>query len=316
VTPTPRFSIVLCTRNRAVLLGDALESLRGIQYPPSEFELVLVDNASTDDTPEVARRFAAGSPFSVECVFETKRGLSAARNRGIQSSRGRYLVFTDDDQLVDPQILIEHERVAEKYGSRVVQGAIALRFSGPRPEWLYGKLAAWLGETEPLAEGPQPVALYGGNLCLRKDLFRDFAAFREDLGKGAAGFSEDTELANRLRAAGEEVVFAPAARVYHVIGPDRVTPAFFRRSSFEKGRSHGRLGYGDRGPLRVGARAALDAALLGLEGLAFELLRDRHRSLVAESGAAFDLGRVVACAGALLRGGGGSSHLDRGARPP
>jgi glucosyl-dolichyl phosphate glucuronosyltransferase len=290
------FSIVLCTRNRAELLRGALESILAIDYPADRFELVVIDNASTDATPEVVRACAPRASFSVRYVFEERPGLSIARNRGIREALGQYLFFTDDDELVDRAILREHERVARAYGARAAQGARELQFVAGRPEWLHGGLAETLGETPALPEGPADVALYGANMCLRRDLFDSFAGFREDLGKGAAGYSEDTELAHRLHAAGEAIVYAPTAKIYHVIGPDRATPQFFRRNSFEKGWSHARVG-GGNGRLGVAVRAMVDATLLGVKAAGFTVIRDRHRAVLAQSRAAFNLGRAVAVVG-------------------
>ena len=237
----PEFSIILCTRNRAELLVQALESLRVIDYPVQDVELVLVDNGSTDTTRAVAQAAAARFPFALRYVHESTPGLSVARNHGISESRGRYLLFTDDDQLVDAKILREFSRVRATYQARVIQGAIELSFTGPPPAWLHGPLATYLGKTPDHQEGPMPGDLHGGNMLLCRGLFENEQGFREDLGKGRAGYCEDTEISRRLRAMGEVVYFAPRAVQRHVIGPDRMNMRFLRRTSFQKGFSHGLL---------------------------------------------------------------------------
>ncbi|HQK20032.1 MAG TPA: glycosyltransferase family 2 protein, partial [Polyangiaceae bacterium] len=223
-----QFSIILCTRNRAELLSRALESMLSLDFPAEKFELCLVDNGSTDATKTVVHAFAARAPFAVRYLFEGKPGLSIARNHGIQQALGTYLFFTDDDQLVDPAVLREHLRVAQTYNVRAVQGAIALVFPEGQPAWLHGPLATILGQTRDLEEGPSPIDIYGGNMVFRRDLFDELAAFREDLGKGAAGYSEDIELTRRLRQRQETIAYAPTARIFHVIGPDRSTARFLR----------------------------------------------------------------------------------------
>jgi glycosyltransferase involved in cell wall biosynthesis len=107
------FSIVLCTRNRAGLLRDALESALEIEYPSDRFELVLVDNGSTDDTADVTRSAAGRAQFPIRYVYEPRPGLSIARNRGVRESRGAHVAFTDDDQLVDKHLLREFRRVVD-----------------------------------------------------------------------------------------------------------------------------------------------------------------------------------------------------------
>lgn len=293
MTGEPVFSIVLCTYNRAALLRDALSSMLGVDYPPERLELVLVDNASNDDTPEVVREFGEGAPFAVRYVREERRGLSAARNRGVREARGKYLFFTDDDQELDPLVLVEHQRVAEAYRVRVVQGAIELSFPQGRPEWLRGDLATVLGKTRDVAEGPANVDLFGGNMLFERRLFEELPAFREDLGKGTAGYGEDIEITRRLRAAGEPIAYAPGARIYHVIGPDRSTPAFFRKNSFEKGYSDGLIAPDGSLPLFV-AQNALSCAAEASLAAAFFFLRNTHRSVLAQARAANRAGRIAA----------------------
>ncbi len=285
----PDFSIVLCTRDRAHLLGDALSSIAKMDFPPERFELVLVDNASSDDTRDVADRFASSSPFDVLYVVEERVGLSSARNRGIAEARGRWVFFTDDDQLVDPQALREHARVAEKYQSRVQQGGIELRFPDGQPAWLRGFLAALLGKTPDHDEGPYELSLYGGNMVFRRELFREISGFRPELGKGTGGYDEDSEITLRLRERGETIVFAPSAIVYHVIRRDRTTPGYFVKMCFDKGRSSG--GIDDAGLARVSWRSARRVARQVVRAL--PRAWDQHERVLVTARSAQEIGRVV-----------------------
>jgi glycosyltransferase involved in cell wall biosynthesis len=287
------FSIILCSRNRSQLLAEALPSMLALDYPKDAFELILVDNASTDDTRDVMERFAREASFSVRIVVETRLGLSAARNRGIRESRGRLLFFTDDDQLVDPAVLREHERVADTFGSRVQQGNIELLFPEGQPRWLRGELATVLGKTRDVPEGPADIDLYGGNLMFRRDVFDELAAFREDLGKGQAGYSEDIEITRRLKERGERIVYAPTARIYHVIHPDRATPGFFRRNSLEKGLSDGLILDPRTSLVWLGVRTTwklYGEALAAAYGLS---MGNSHRVVRSQSRAANHLGRLA-----------------------
>jgi GT2 family glycosyltransferase len=288
--PGPVFSIILCSRNRAALLRDALESIRAIEFPEADFELCLVDNDSSDDTKAVTFAFGDSVPFGVRYILETKLGLSAARNRGIREARGQYLFFTDDDQLVDPAILREHLRVAKAYDARAIQGAIHLKFPEGRPGWLHGPLATILGQTHDVPEGPANIDLYGGNMVFRRDVFQSLDAFREDLGKGAAGYSEDIEITRRLRQRGEKIVYAPTARIYHVIGPDRSSAGFLRRNSFEKGYSDGLIA-----PPSTRKRRALGSLfeVLLYGTVAIVRLPNRHKSILTQTRAIDHAGRLL-----------------------
>ena len=289
----PVFSVVLCSRNRSALLREALESLLELDFPPDQFELCLVDNDSSDDTTEVVREVAARAPFALRYFCEKKVGLSAARNRGVREARGEYVFFTDDDQLVDPAVLREHLRVAEVHHARAIQGAIALRFPGGRPRWLRGPLATVLGQTQDVPEGPANIDLYGGNMVLRRELFDDLPGFREDLGKGASGYAEDIEFTRRLRQRGEPIVYAPTARIHHVIGPDRASASFLFRSSFEKGYSDGLITPRERRRRRA-LSSLLEATFHG--ALAVIALPSAHRTILAQTRAVDHVGRLLGLA--------------------
>ncbi len=298
----PDVSIVLCTKNRAKLLVDALDSLLQIRPTPNGVELVLVDNGSTDNTKDVVAEFRLRASFPIRYVFESIPGLSAARNRGILEAEGRFVFFTDDDQLVDPDAARQHLRVAEKYGSRAQQGAIALQFTRQRPEWLRGRLVTVLGQTEDHPEGPAGIHMYGGNMFFERSLFEEMRAFREDLGKGTAGYSEDIELSLRLKKMGVPIVYAPTARIYHVIDEDRASAGFFRRNSYDKGFSDGLL---------QAPTARILPALLKNGGLAlangylslFNRLRGNdYATVLAETRVADRTGRVLGMLKARLGG--------------
>jgi glycosyltransferase involved in cell wall biosynthesis len=288
-----RFSIVLCTRNRAHILCDALESIARVDYPKDDFELVVVNNASTDDTAKRVAEFAERVPFRVRCVDESREGLSNARNCGIAAADGHWIFFTDDDQLVDSRALMEHERVATKYDARAQQGAIALSFPEGRPDWLRKNLSVVLGQTENRPEGPQQMDLFGGNMVFRRDLFDEVAGFDPTLGKGAAGYSEDIEITRRLADIGEPIVYAPSALVYHVILRDRANAKFFRENSYEKGYSDGvRLGSAQSALAVVGAASwgVIRGVTQGTWGF---VRRDSYHVVIGQTRIAKYVGKVI-----------------------
>jgi glucosyl-dolichyl phosphate glucuronosyltransferase len=299
VATQPEFSIVVCTRNRAELLDNALGALLQIDYPPERVELIVIDNGSSDGTRDVAARRAERSRFAFRYVHEPRVGISVARNRGIAEARGRYVLYSDDDQKVDPAILREYAGVLGEHRVDAVQGAIELEFSAPRPRWLHGELAAFLGETQRLTAGRFGGDLQTGNLLLRRELFQHIEGFREDLGKGAGGYSEDTELSQRLHASGFAVHAAPGARQWHVIGPDRTTPRFLRRTAFEKGLSHAAMG---EPRLLLESRRAAASSIRNLVAAARARLRsDDHVRLLSEVRALYALGRLLGYARFIRR---------------
>jgi glycosyltransferase involved in cell wall biosynthesis len=124
---TPDITIVLCTFNRAEWLPGVIASLKD-QHTEGAFSygLVIVDNASIDNTPQVAESEIANANLPMRYVREETPGVSAARNRGIQEAQGEWIAFCDDDQLADPRWLIELFELAQRKQCRVVGGAVHL----------------------------------------------------------------------------------------------------------------------------------------------------------------------------------------------
>jgi len=166
-------------------------------------------------------------------------------------------------------------------------------FTNRRPDWLRGALAGLLGENAPQPEGPTAPSLRGGNLVVRRDLFATLGAFREDLGKGRAGYSEDTELALRLKRRGELVVHAPSARILHIVEPVRANAAYFLRSSFAKGKSHVLAERSFPSRRKLAGITARQILGFGLDAVRHGARAERHESMVAQTNAAFCLGKLA-----------------------
>ena len=92
--PPMRVSLIVCTRNRAAQLPEFLARVASLEAPPGGWELIVVDNGSTDATPHLLDRFARSAPFPVRCVHAPDPGLSRARNTGLAHARGDILAFT------------------------------------------------------------------------------------------------------------------------------------------------------------------------------------------------------------------------------
>src|SRR6185295_20067875 len=100
MSPSLDVSVIICTRDRARQLSQVLASARALTVPPGlAWELIIVDNGSSDDTSEVVDRY--GQDLPIRLVREERAGLSIARNRGVAEARGRYICWTDDDVIID-----------------------------------------------------------------------------------------------------------------------------------------------------------------------------------------------------------------------
>src|SRR5262245_358960 len=125
-----KLSVLICTRNRAAKLAATLEKFFAQRFS-GNYELVIVDNASSDETGQVVEGFISRFPNRVRYLFEPRPGLSRARNTAIKAARGDIIVFTDDDVLVAENWLEEIKReFAEDPNLFLLGGRIVLARAG------------------------------------------------------------------------------------------------------------------------------------------------------------------------------------------
>jgi glycosyltransferase involved in cell wall biosynthesis len=219
-------TVVVCTYNRAEMLRGALNSLM-CQDAGGEFgyEIVVVDDASTDATPEVVREAAERSPVPMRCVKGQGKGIACARNSGIAESRAEWIAFFDDDQTAEPDWLKELYAVALKNGSGCVGGAISLALTAPELSRLSPVSRAILGEVWRGSE----VRKCGrkeypgtGNVLVNRSVFDQVGQFDESLTRGG----EDTEFVSRLRRAELPAWFTPRAVVHHYVPAYRLREGY------------------------------------------------------------------------------------------
>jgi len=225
----------MCTWNRAGLLRQTLDRMTQLVNPAGlEWELVVVNNNCTDSTDQVLASFKTRLP--VRRLVEPRPGLSNARNRAIDEARGRFIIWTDDDVLVDPRWLAAYCEAFERYPTaNVFGGRIAPWFAVPPPRWLkqawprvaYAFAALDLGETEiPLSVTQVP---FGANFATRTEDVRK-ARFNPALGvrPGSRMGGEDTDLVRRLLNGGSGW-WVPGAKVRHWIPAERQTLRYLYR---------------------------------------------------------------------------------------
>jgi len=237
-------SVILCTYNRCETLGKALESVASCEMPDStSWEILVVDNNSKDRTKSVVDEYSARFPGRFRYVFESKQGLSNARNAGIAAAEGRAIAFTDDDVTVNPHWLENLTRPLMDGRCSGVAGRILLGDFHP-PSWLAiggsmslgGSLVQFdLGDEEvPLDRAP-----FGACMAFHRDVFEKFGGFRTDLGRSGKNLigNEDTEFGMRLILGGLSLLYVPSAVVYHPVLEERLTKKYFRSYWYSYGRA-------------------------------------------------------------------------------
>lgn len=238
-------SVVVCTYNRCQVLATALESIAQSTLPGSiSWEVVVVDNNSSDQTPEIVKNLCQQHPGRFRYVFEPRPGKSYALNTGVLQSQGAIIAFADDDTTVELtwlDRLTAPLRCGDWSGSG---GPVILQWSCPRPTWLTkdATLAplAGLNPDRLAGEISEPI-LYGGNLALRRTMFESYGGFRTDLGpspnRETPRPNEDTEYVRRLLLAGERLFYEPSAVVFHPVPASRLRKSYFLNWWFDKGRA-------------------------------------------------------------------------------
>jgi glycosyltransferase involved in cell wall biosynthesis len=236
-------SVILSTYNRAGVLPAALDALLH-QTGDVAYEVILVDNNSTDGTADLGRRYAEDHPDRFRYVFEAQQGLSHGRNAGIRAARGSIVAFTDDDVQVAPDWVAQVKRGFDgDPAAAYVGGRILPRWTSPPPRWL--TTAHWsplalqdYGDAPVRTSASWPICLVGGNLSFRRSVFDQVGLFTPSLGRirDGIGSTEDHEMQLRLWMAGLEGVYLPAVTAVAEIPSDRMTRAYHVR--WQKG--HGR----------------------------------------------------------------------------
>ena len=229
-------------------MASALDSVAKSILPDfTVWEILVVDNNSTDQTAETVQNFCRRYPGRFGYVFEPRQGKSYALNTGILESRGAILAFMDDDTTVEPTWL---QRLTDPLCDSAWSGSggpVILQWSSPRPRWLrMDSMAAPLVGFNPNREaGEIRESLFGGNMALRRTMFEKYGIFRTDLGPGSSGETprqnEDTEFVRRVLAAGERLFYEPSAVVFHPVPASRLQKRYFLRWWLDKGRADIRM---------------------------------------------------------------------------
>ncbi|HET9478189.1 MAG TPA: glycosyltransferase family 2 protein, partial [Pyrinomonadaceae bacterium] len=130
-----KFSVIISTHNRADSLRETLAGQARLQTR-AEWELIVVDNNSTDHTRAVVEEAAKNFPVELRYLFEAEQGKFAALNQAILASRGEIIATTDDDAFAEPDWLDRAAEGLERFNCDFVGGKVLPVWGGPRPQWL------------------------------------------------------------------------------------------------------------------------------------------------------------------------------------
>lgn len=242
---TPYVTVAICTWNRRALLAKTLAGLERLAVSPdTRWELIVVDNGSSDGTAELIAEWCGRGTLPMRRAHEPSLGLSNARNRAIREARGEWLLFTDDDVIVDANWLEAFVAASRRHpAAGAIGGRVDPWFMQPPDQTMYQAFPALakgfcginLGPIEGVV--PSGTHLVGANFAIRLDpaAARWFNPQLGPYGSDPVG-GDEAGYQIELRKAGLEIVWCPAMCVRHCVDPQRMTLAYLRRFYTNVGR--------------------------------------------------------------------------------
>ena len=244
------FTVIICTYNRSHNLPACLGRLAAQEsIEDVEWEVLVVDNNSSDGTSETVDTLARELPIAIRCVHEAEQGLNYARNTGIRESHGRFFSYIDDDILVGPRWLASIHANFLRNDGDAVGGRIHLDPAMALPKWVRADtdMLGFLGYQD---LGDDPLEMdgvkrypFGGNMAFNRRVVERIGYFNPELGRKGAGQKRnelfkgaETDYFHRLAAAGAaRINYEPGAIVYHQVMPCQLQKKYFRTIHFNAG---------------------------------------------------------------------------------
>lgn len=255
-------SVIICTRNRASDLRCTLRSLASTRVPDDwRTECVIIDNNSSDNTQQVIAEWEPG-PWRKRGYIEETPGLSHARNRAIQESRGDVILFTDDDVRVPEEWVGPMARPILGEEADAVAGGIRLAPKLRRP-WMSLRSRSVLADTC-LIDPSKPQYFVGANMAIGRHVFATIPGFDPEIDAGphSLGFAGDVLFARQMLVAGFSIAGKLDVEVEHHFNPERLTRKSYIQSMKKQGRSEAYLDYHWRHCRPEGIQGSLWVALI------------------------------------------------------
>jgi len=238
-------SIVICTYNRKELLLKTIDSVINQALDSTKYEIVIVDNNSTDGTLEfIKERYK--QHHNIRYLLETNQGISFSRNCGWQNSSAKYIAYIDDDEIADYFWLEELLKTIQQNDNNVgaVGGKVDPIWGSKPPEWLNEELSiyfSFFNLSDNTIKITKNQGIGSGNAIYPKEVLEKIGGFDTEL-KSRVGKSlvsgEDTLLNKIIMLKGYEIYYEPGAVVKHLVHSDRLTKSWLMKRFFWAGYSH------------------------------------------------------------------------------
>lgn len=233
-------SVVIATHNRVNYLEKAINSLNNQSLEKSDYEIIVVDNASSDRTREMIEERMLYSA-NLQYIYEAKRGTNFARNSGLYKALGKYIAFMDDDAIASPQWL---ERIVHAFETIVptpgiVGGKVSPIWETAKPSWITNKLLGALSIVD-YAESPtflENKFLFSVNIAFPRQLLEEHGGFDTRLCRKGKNLVTNDEIliAKKIKQAGYKFFYDPTIHVEHIIPGSRLDPKWFIKRADAQG---------------------------------------------------------------------------------
>lgn len=228
-------SVIVCTYNRERYIGKCLEHLHRQHADKKLYEVIIVDNNSTDQTPEICKAAVANyTETTFRYFFEPIQGHSQSRNRGIRESKGNIIAFLDDDAFTNPDYISNLNGFFFSHPEVIaIGGKIIPVYEGDPPAWM-SKYLLPLVAAQDMGNRPKKFTgrkfPIGANMAFRKQAFKQYGFFNTDLGRKGSGLEggDEKDVFDRLKQNNEMIFYVPNVVVEHIIPPKRVELSYIR----------------------------------------------------------------------------------------
>lgn len=221
-----------------------IKSVWELNYPKKDYEIIVVDNASSDKTQFAVKRLVKEKKINnLQMIAENSLGLHFARHAGAKISKGELLIFTDDDAIVDKQLLKVYVSIFSKYKQMVAAGGpVRAHWGSTPPKWLID----YIGDNRvfhllSLMDLGKKFKLdnkrffFGVNMAIRRKILFEVGGFNPELIGDAYVGNGESGLNQKLWQKGMLIGYIPEAVVYHHIPPERMTATYFKHRMANEG---------------------------------------------------------------------------------
>ena len=233
------FTIIICTYGRQELLNHALTGIEQADFCAEVKEVIVVNNKLSDDIVKWSSSF----PYELHYKNESKKGLAYARNKGATLANGNWLLYLDDDGVIEPQTLVEASKMIRDFNFEMFTGIYTAWNYYNTPKWFPEEWAAYQlkGNREIRALGADYIS--GGIMAIKKSVLQDLGFFPTNLGMNGdkINYGEETYIEKQLRTSGRSLGINPKMVLKHVVGKHKHKLSWLLRAYYAKGRASAQI---------------------------------------------------------------------------